>query len=195
LEWLLLAFFILLFSGLLFPPMGPGLRVAKESAAMQTSRTIGLVMFQYSIDHDGHWPGGASSTEIFQKLIDGQYVTDPAIFFLPIPGKIKPTSLNLKPENVSWDVTVPLDRNSPDELPVVFSTGYRIEYKPGGQAIPIIGKDRYTQQGIAVCYHGNSAWFKKNLTPDGPVPNFIPADANLGPGPYRQLTPDGPLAP
>jgi hypothetical protein len=163
---------------------------------MQESRILALIMFQYAQDHDGQYPDGASSTEVFQKLIDGKYVTDPSVFYRHMPGKASPESLRLKPENVSWDVSMPLDKNSSDALPVVFCTGYRVEYKPGGRAIPLTDKSRYHDDGIAVSYHNNSAAFlKKSTQPDGSILNFISPDANLGATHYVQLTPDGPLSP
>jgi hypothetical protein len=196
-KWVLLFFCCLLVLPCLYGPItgpnGGGFEHAKESSAMLTSRTIGLCLYQYSLDNNGKYPDGASSTEVFQKLMDGKYVTDPTIFYL---SKSRPPSDRLRPEYVSWDVTMPIDKNSPDGVPVVFSTGYRVEYKPGGRAVPLADKSRYNDDGIAVSYHSNSAAFlKKSTQPDGSILNFIPADTNLGTTHYIQLTPDGPLSP
>jgi len=106
---------------------------------IQESRQIGLMMLSYATDHDGKYPDGNTSTEIFQKLIDENYCTDSTIFYIPLPGKTKPISgQKLKPENICWDVTSGLNQSSPDELPVVFMTGYKVTYAPGGSAVPII---------------------------------------------------------
>lgn len=175
-------------------PSGP-----RASPGLQSSRTIALAMFQYANDHQGAYPTGKSSTEVFQKLIDERYISDPAIFCVEIfgvPGKIKATSNVLKPENVSFDVTVPLDDKASDSLPVVFSTGYRVHYVPGGSAVPLHPESGNRMPGICVCYHSNSASYHANDgQPDGAVTNFISPDFDPAGKTYQQLTPDGPLAP
>jgi hypothetical protein len=75
--------------------------MAPDNAAMQTSHALYIAMFQYAIDKDGVFPTGKSSTEVFQKLLDGGYVTDPALFCLPLRGKYPAEKgAKLKPENV-----------------------------------------------------------------------------------------------
>ena len=78
--------------------------------------------------------------EVFQKLIDGNYVSDPDVFYVPLAGKIKPEAFSkiLKPENVSWDVTGNVDGSTPDQIPVVFLTCFRVTYVPGGSAISMV---------------------------------------------------------
>jgi hypothetical protein len=154
-------------------------------------------MVQYEQDHNGAYPTGKSSTEVFQKLIDEHYVQDPTTFWIMsfnVPGKTKATSNELKPENVCWDVTVPLDAGSSDLLPVVFLTGYRINYVPGGSAVPLFSSSEDRPPGIAVCYHGNNpAWLKNDGQPDRIVKNFISTAFDPAGKKYQQLTPDGPL--
>ena len=43
--------------------------MAVQSSIMQTSRTIALALHQYAADHNGRYPDGKSSTEVFQKLM------------------------------------------------------------------------------------------------------------------------------
>lgn len=157
--------------------------------AIQTSRTIALAMFQYSNDHEDHYPDGESSTEVFQKLIDQSYITDPTLFYFPMPGKIPAPTKYLKPENVCFDVTGGLVSSDSDSLPLVFSTGYQVDYAPDGKARPLKNPS-FEGVGIAVCYLSNSAKFV--LAQAGTVPlinsNFDPKGKT-----YRQLTPDGVL--
>jgi hypothetical protein len=187
---------------------------------MQMSRDIALAMFAYSNDNNQNYPDGKSSTEVFQKLLDGHYVEDPSLFYLPLPGKTKPIAgQKLKPENVSFDVTAGVDSNAPDGLPLVFMTGYKVNYVPGGAAIPIIksyptfsSEPRTWSEwwkglpepwlgtsvatGIAATYKSNSAVFKPFETSsnlEGVVSHFVPPDFNANGKTYRQLTPDGPL--
>jgi hypothetical protein len=166
-----------------------------QNASVQFVHVIGLAMFSYANDNNGKYPKGNSSTEVFQKLIDGGYVTDPSLFYaaqFKIPGKTKATSNKLKPENVCWDVTTPVDANSNDpDLPVVFSTGYRIEYVQHGNAVPL---SKNASSGIFAMRVSMAAWYiADDGKPDGIVPDFIRAPFDSRGVKYIQLTPDGPL--
>jgi hypothetical protein len=135
-----------------------------------------------------------------------------------MPGKIVGGGgQKLKPKNVCFDVTSGLDGNSPDQLPVVFTTGYKVTYASGAAAAPIIkphpqygveprtwsqwwnGDSRppaYLQPGIAVTYKSNSAMFIKLKTApngDGSIPHFISPQFKPDGKTYRQLTPKGVL--
>jgi len=191
---LVLALFLLRFG----TEMRTGIHMPRETGAMQTARVIRLAMFQYARDHGGKYPHGESSTEIFQKLVDGRYLSSPDVCFLDMPGKVHAdaNATRLSPKNVGYDVTVPMTEKTPEFVPSVFATGYRIEYKPGGSAIPLADHSRpdACQDGLPVAYANNNAYYKHARDPNGVVMNVIPANANLGPGPYIQLTPEGPLA-
>ena len=98
-------------------------------------------MFAYATDNiqNGNaYPDGNSSTEVFQKLLDGNYCSDPSVFYLPLAGKTPAVAgQKLKPENVCWDVTSGVDSSASD-VPLVFMTGYKVTYVPGGSAVPLI---------------------------------------------------------
>ncbi len=181
---------------------------------VQQAHTIALAMFQYSLDHDGSYPTGSSSTEALQQLIDGRYITDPSIFYIPLRGKIEATAGPLKSENVCWDVTDPVTMTSPDKLPLVFPTGFKVRYVPGGSAVPLLKPyPGYTESqprtwvgeiawlaastsvsGIGVCYKSNYAtYIELQMSNDGnySIPNLVPKDFNAHGTAYRQLTPDG----
>jgi hypothetical protein len=84
-----------------------------------------------------------------------------------------------------------LDKNSPDSLPVVFLTGFRVRYQPSAAAIPL---NPVPDRGeIAVLYHVEGVVWKSTL-PNGTVTDFISPSFNPGNVKYQQLTPDGPLA-
>jgi hypothetical protein len=120
-------------------PLTNRIDVAQWSAAMQTSRTIALAEFQYANDHEGRYPDGNSSTDVFQKLLDGNYVSDPKMFYLRAPGKTSPSDEHLKPENVTYDVTSGIVGPVPNGLPLVIVTGYKIDYQHGGKVTPLEG--------------------------------------------------------
>jgi len=188
---LLLFFVVLVVLSAMLPPGHP--RQAAASAAMQQSREIALALFQYASDHDGKFPEGNSSTEVFQKLLDDRYASDSALFFYPLAGKTKATTNILTPQNVGWDVTCCVDSQSPDSLPTVFLTGYKVDYKDGGSAIPLVGQDH--TYFVAVTYKDNSAKALVEKEPDGSFPKIVPEDFDPHGKTYRQLTPDGPLNP
>ncbi len=176
---------------------------------------LALSMFQYANDNNNYYPDGKNSTEVFQKLMDGNYISDPNVFYIPVAGKSRPLpGQRLKPENISWDVTGGVDAGSPDGIPIVFLTGYKVAYVPGSSAVPIIkpypqfGTRTWWQwlnqepsfgavsPGFAVCYKSNSSKFMRlDTAPDGngSIPNFIPPDFKPDGRTYRQLTPTGPL--
>jgi hypothetical protein len=189
---------------------------------MQQGRQIGQCMFSYATDNVANgnaYPDGKSSTEVFQKLLDGGYVSDPTLFYVPMPGKIRPdpNQKKLKPENVSWDITGGVDSSSQDVVPLVFLTGWKVNYVPGGALTPLIKPyprwtldDRdvglswwpfdwprsYEVVGMAIFYKGNNARFtllKTTPEGDGTIPNFIPSTFKSDGHSYRQLTPDGVL--
>ncbi len=90
-------------------------------------------------------------------------------------------------------MTSGVDSDASDLLPLVFVTGYKVTYAPGGPAVPLT---KPYPTGTAVFYKGNRAMV---LVPtaaenaDGSIPNFVPANFDARGKTYRQLTPDGVL--
>jgi hypothetical protein len=185
-----------------------------ESSALQQARTIAMAMFQYAHDHGEKYPAGSSSTELFQKLIDGNYVDNSETFYVPMTGKVKAKlGERLKPENVSFDATGGTDLNSPKSLPIVFLTGYKVDYRAGGGAVSLIAPappyemsrrtwldwwrgvpSRVFGPFLVVAYMNNYAYIKTVEVPPGGhgfVHDFVPADFDAKGKTYRQLTPDG----
>jgi len=187
----------------------------------QRAYLISGVMLQYATDHQGKYPTGKSSTEVFQKLIDGSYASDNTIFYFPMKGKILPEDGQpLKPENVCFDVTSPVDSSASDDLPLVFSTGYKIDYAPGASAIALNPPVRhwtdhwfeifrpvprvYSNDAIIISYKNNNVTFRSLFytihdgvstdNPDNTIPNFMPANFDAQGKTYRQLTPDGEMS-
>jgi hypothetical protein len=215
---IIVMFFLVFLFGIALGPIG-GQRHYVESAAMQTTRTLALAMFQYANDNNGQYPDGASSTEVFQTLVDGQYISDPTILYVAMPGKVPAEkSAKLKPENVAYDVTGGVDAHSPDTVPIVFLTGFRMDYHAGASAVSLVKPfpmhrdpsnswfswSWETFDGLPVAYKSNNAFFRTNFdpshvggkfTPDGYgiVPNVIDSGIDLHGQTYRQLTPEGVL--
>jgi len=142
--WRILAVIVLLFllCGVALGPIGHGRGFYYKMERTQGAHLIAMVMFQYANDHGGDlhpYPEGRSSTEVFQKLLDGGYCSDPALFYIPMRGKTPPVpGQKLKPENVCWDVTSCVNEWDSDALPLVFMTGYKMTYAPDGSAVPLV---------------------------------------------------------
>ena len=181
---------------------------------MESTRVIAVALGQYAAAHGGKYPEGVSSTEVFQKLLDGKYVTDPATFYLFMPGKAEPTGSHLLPQNVCYDVTAGVDAASSESLPVVFVTGFRLHYQPNGQAISLTrpfpayaysadawmkwltGGELEAVSGLPVAMKDGEARLRPGqVGPDGFgfVPSVLPPDFDRRTDAYRQLTPDGKL--
>ena len=203
--FLILLLFVALSVVILWVPNGGTPRGPASKAVFQC-REIGLALVKYASDHGGRFPEGHSSTEVFQKLIDDHDVDDPALFFYPLAGKVKPGTNTLKPENVGWDVTCCVDADSPDSLPLVFITGYKVDYMAGAGVHLLKKETSFTWTDwwnakavrlyfVAVFYKNFSA--RALMSPDnsGLFPGFIPADFDSKEEIYRQLTPDGELKP
>ena len=157
--WLSLAFFIVALIGtltLLRPPSG--LIVSKQSLGVQAAHAIGLALYSFAGDHGGQYPEGKSSTEVFQKLMDGGYITDPSIFYLRMPGKTRATDKTLKPENVCWDVTSGTRQDDPSDVVLLFSTGTQMDYALGAK-VRVLDSSPYGSDGLVAFYTNNSVAF------------------------------------
>jgi hypothetical protein len=185
----LAAFWVAFFGSIPLAAQNPNTVQAHQDVGIQTAHVIGVALFSYATDHEGKYPEGKTSTEVFQHLLDEKYVSDPAYFYLPMEGKVQPTSATLKPENVCWDVTCCLDADSPAELPLVFTTGFKITYRAGSPAVQT-GPSPWGNAGLVVCYPGMKTFFlvSANKSTQKPV-----IDATFDPKgkAYHQLTPDG----
>jgi hypothetical protein len=198
-----------------FGPIRNGIKSERQSPTMQAVHVIGLAMYSYAQDHDGNYPPGKSSTEVFQNLVDSGYIVEPDIFYFLLPGKSAATSnQKLKPENVCWDFTAGATSHSPGVLPLIFTTGFRVTYTPGTAAVPLIRPyPGYVppartwiqwwngepvprgEPGIAAFYINNSSRYNSLSTTanDGSISNFISSDFVSVGETYRQLAPDGAL--
>jgi len=167
-------------------PISEGIDYAAQNTAQEHARQIYEVMEQYAIDHHGVYADGKSSTEVFQKLVDGGYIPDPSIFYLPMPGKMEATSKHLKPENVCYDTTGGLTTDSLYDVPMVFSTGFTVTYVAKTDA----QRDNSVPapfDGVAVAYRDSCSFIP--ALPDGSIIHIISNGFDPGKHVYRQLRP------
>ncbi len=171
---------------------------------MQAAHALGLALYSYANDNNGLYPDASSSTEAFQQLLDGGYISDPTILYVAMDGKTKASKdqKKLRPENVCWDITAGASKEDSGSLPLLFLTGYRITYTPGSDAVPEIKPfpayrlnnswfADLSNPGIAAYYVDNHAvWL---LAQGNLIPHFVPQNFDAQGKTYRQLTPDGVL--
>jgi hypothetical protein len=188
LGYLVGGLFILIL-GIGLGPIVPDVRPSRQSPALQKTHVIDLAMLDYASDHNGSYPDGKTSTEVFQQLIDGQYVTDPSLFYLRMPGKTRATNSKLTADNVCFDVTTGVVQDSSDDVPLVFTTGFTVTYAPGAKAIRTEGEEApFGNDGIAVVYKNTSSAFRV-ADSDGSISTLVPAKFDPGKKTYRQLRP------
>jgi prepilin-type N-terminal cleavage/methylation domain-containing protein len=187
-ELLIVLAIISILLSVLIPAAWSALRTSRQSAATQSSHGIAQLMTQYALDQ-GQYPDATTSTDAMKLLITKGYLTSADIFYLPNGGQTKFTGTapgtNLTSVNVSWDITgmngpsgpVGISVNSPDELPLVYSTGGTVTYPaqagPGTATCSVSGP--LGTAGLAVTYKDNhSAFMKSDLTTGTPtIVNFI----------------------
>ncbi len=175
-ELLVVIGIIAILAGVALGPITQGLEKAKESAGMQTARTLGLSAFQYSVDV-GTYPGGSNSEDVCIALVQGQYIQDASIFAASGAQAYKGTDIKaIGASNIAWDFmagaaptppatgSVGLTTSDPDGMPAIFSTGQNVPVPAQGAAAPAIeltNKNPFGNHGMAVCYKSNSAVFIK----------------------------------
>ncbi len=152
------------------------------------SHGIGQLMTQYALEQ-GAYPDAATSTGVCMLLITKGYLTSADIFYLPNGGQTKFTGTspgtNLTSQNVSWDVTgmtgnngpVGISSNSPDELPLIFSTGGTVTYpqQAGPGSATCAATAPFGTDGLAVTYKDNHSAFAQASSMNGTytIANFI----------------------
>ena len=153
--------------------------VGSFNVLMQTD-TISHMMAAYAADHGGNYPDGKTSTEVFQKLLDGNYASDPNVFFCDLSGKKMPRTRTLTSDNVCFDVTGGITATSSGRIPVVFTTGFIVTYEPGA-GVTRDPDANWSPDRIAVTY--------KNGVGATDPERFIESDFQTGNAKYVQLKP------
>jgi prepilin-type N-terminal cleavage/methylation domain-containing protein len=176
-ELLVVIGIIAILAGVALGPITHGLETAKESAGMQTARTIALAEFQYQTDNS-NYPAGTKSGDVAGELVAGGYITDVSIFasskanaFTGAVTSAATVSAGLDtPQTICWDfmagaaAATGLTTSDPDSLPLVFSTGQTLtipsDYASAAQ-VAMGPNNPFGNNGMAVCYKSNSASFLK----------------------------------
>jgi prepilin-type N-terminal cleavage/methylation domain-containing protein len=174
-ELLVVIGIIAILAGVALGPITNGIKKAQESGAMQTCRTLALAEFQYQNDQNGSYPDGTSAGDVGTALINGNYISDPSIFYIAADktasGTLKKaaTTTTFVAANSSFDFSgtgtvggTGVGSSAPDQLPLVWDEGDAgCTLVTGGcyitktAATGVFGAD-----GKAVAYHSNNAFFR-----------------------------------
>jgi hypothetical protein len=154
---------------------------------------IRLALQDYANKHEGAYPDGTTSTEVFQRLIDDRDIVPHWLFF-DLPGKASANSNRLTAKNVCFDFTRGVDSRGPKWLPIVIPTGYSIDYRTGN-ATPL-PSNAITDKKIEIAYPDTTRLFSI-FTASGLRLNRLKIMSEKPPGAntskFLQLTPDGHL--
>jgi prepilin-type N-terminal cleavage/methylation domain-containing protein len=171
-ELLVVIGIIAILAGVALGPITSGIKKAAQSSGVQTSRTLAVAEFQYANDNNSTYPDGSGNASVIaQKLLTGNYVSDPGLFFINGSSETKYTgtsaATSIAQVNISWDFGgnsgSGINSNFPDQYPVVWSTvgTAAAPTLTGSGAIPITLTTTmpFGTAGIAVTYKSNSAKF------------------------------------
>jgi prepilin-type N-terminal cleavage/methylation domain-containing protein len=192
-ELLVVIGIIALLAGVALGPITGAMKTAKDNASMQTTHSLYLADFQYSVDNasQGGFADGVDAGIISQELFNGGYLTDPSILVISGGNATKyvgtTPGTGLIAGNVSWDfmgVTgtggpVGVSTNDPDQLPLIWSTGNTVPLPvTGNYGVATVngnGKNPLGTDGIPVVYKSGSSVFKKTsaIGPPPTIATFI----------------------
>jgi prepilin-type N-terminal cleavage/methylation domain-containing protein len=149
-ELLVVIGIIAILASVALGPITSGIKTAQHNAAMQNSRSIALICFQYAVDNGNYpsgtnsdgttVPGGNTSQGVAQQLLQGKYTSDPTIFYYAAQGKAKYAGngdsgqfTSFGSNNITWDFMAITGSGTPavtgitssasDLLPLVWCSG------------------------------------------------------------------------
>lgn len=127
----------------------------QEAWRLDMLRQLGEAMSAYAHDHQGSYPTGESSVEVFNQLIAGGYLQDYRLAMydgvdkgsmlgvVSETGKevaADPEKTRLTASQVSWDATANARADDPAGTPLLYSTGFEVAYQPGTRPTPAAGQ-------------------------------------------------------
>jgi len=193
-ELLVVIGIIAILAGVALGPITRGIKQAQESGTMQVTRQIGLAEFAYSNDYNQTYPYATTSELLADTLLNGNYVSDPSIFYVAgTAGAKKPSGVSapytLLTTNVNYDFmvdttdTTGLSSTAADGTPMVQMTGGTIPMANTGPIDCTVDGTvaAYQTDGLAVCYKSNSAKFLKAIISSataGTITAFVDSSYN-----------------
>ncbi len=185
----------------------------RTGQAVSNARKLGTVLYHYAKDHGFQYPEGNSSTEVFNHLMEQGYLAPENaanLYIRGMPGKEPfrteqtwwewmtgtPAPTQLEAKHVCYDVIAPLTHRDPDGMPMIISTGWKLNFEPG--ALPQVRDQKlldmpWLQGGMLVYYKRNvclilgASFLDGSAKPSG-IHQLIPEEIDPTKT-YRQLTP------
>jgi hypothetical protein len=123
---LALALLLLVVLGLLLPIHRLKKSNSPRLRAMTHARQLAFACKIYAADNNGEFPSGRTEQEVFQKLLDGGYLPDDSLFWMPNEARTHPLAsqkpnLNkrLDPRENVWAYFSGLTEKSPAAWPLI----------------------------------------------------------------------------
>ncbi len=197
-ELLVVIGIIAILAGVALGPITSGIKKAKQSAGMQTVRSISLAEFSFSNDNGGAYPdtnvptgnSGSDAATVAKALLAGSYVSDPSVFYINGGTATKyvgadPTG-SIAATNISFDFAGNkgngVTSNFPDQCPVAWSSvvGGTEPTLTTAANTPLTATPATTNpfgtDGIAVAFKSNSSQFIVSSKLGGGTPKVTLVD-------------------
>jgi hypothetical protein len=168
--------------------------------ALESARTLNTLLAQYATDNDGVYPVGENtraegkSEGIALDLLVNNYTPNADIFTVGwtrrYGGSAKDYA-DLAPENMSWDftagasATTGIKTDAPDLLPVFYTTGQAVDYRPG-KSVTLSGSGPFGGRGMIVALKSGAVDYRPAA--NNVVPVFVSPDFK-DTGTYTQIRP------
>jgi type II secretory pathway pseudopilin PulG len=143
LELLVFTAILLLLAAMALVPLRDYLEQARINRAVESARTINMLLSQYATDNNGVYPVGENtpaagkSEGIARSLLQNNYAPDATVFAVGSTPAYTGTASDfsdLSAANLSWDFTAGatpttgITSTAADQLPTVYGTGENVSY-------------------------------------------------------------------
>jgi hypothetical protein len=190
---------LLIFATTLYYFISGYFKLHSTEHALENAKMLDLLLAQFATDNNDTYPVGegtrapGKSEGIALELLQNQFTPNPDLFTVGwtprYSGNAKDYA-DLAPENMSWDFTAGADSttgipaNAPDLLPVLYSTGQNVIYRPG-QGVTLTGNGPFSG-GMIVALKSGAVDYRTSV--NGAPPTFLSPDFK-DTGTYTQIKP------
>ncbi len=191
---------ILILAGVLYAEVSSYFKLHGTEHALENARTLNTLLAQYATDNNDMYPVGegtraeGKSEGIALNLLQNQFTPNADIFAVGSTPRYAGTAqdfADLAPENISWDftaganTTTGIKTDAPDLLPVLYTTGETVDYRPD-KGVTLSGNGPFGTHGMIVALKSGAAEYRSAMS--NVVPVFV-SPAFPGTGTYTQIKP------
>jgi prepilin-type N-terminal cleavage/methylation domain-containing protein len=179
-ELLVVIGIIAILAGVALGPITTGIRKARESACMQTCRTLALAEFQYANDNN-NYPDGADAGVLAAELVAGNYISDASIMRITGGSAVAPAAgATIAQANVDYNFMgmngagatggpIGVNSSAQDGLPLVWSPNGEATVPSGTGGLAPAPSGLFGTDGFGVSYKNNNAFFRTAQTAATPT--------------------------